>query len=630
MIDYSNIKIGFTNGAEFTLSAEPYVGYYHVVGGQPYQGIDATNNLVDLKPLDNLASNISTSDLFYDRILLEEVSLPYEFNADIFIAPNETCNSRLFNDRLYKLYRNTLYLYSQLFLASNDIPNGYDRAAGIKKSNLSFSWSAEDSSSGTSFAPFASAGYAQIDDVIKFEAVEAYDGSYRFLGVSPTAFVALSSNKDLTTFGVVNIKTQISENNDLQFSNLADISIAGKYAYACDISQSIIYKYDVSGYFSGDASIANRFILVDSIGGFGNAFAQTKFNEPDVVYANDEINRLYIHDKNNRCVKIYDTKLSYVSTRTFTAGTGAAAKAFGYNPVAKLVYMLIKNSSTNAHALQVCDKNLQVIEEYSITDALESGEEYKGFCFSKNDSNIFYLFTNKSVFKKFISKPDKTIGKWLIYKAGNVVTHIWNLEKSKYNRAQWSWSDSGNSYRDSATVSGMSSFLISNISAGEQIFLFVGSRGKPFNRIQHYNEYNIFNSALGVSNINAYSTSKAKVSDDEFVNAMVINKELYKIAFNTLNVMRFITGRYAAEYDYLNNLVYKGIVPLDDDESAAINEINLKNIYVHENELMNNSGVLNRCFKELYNLQHQALLVVRTKINNLTYSLSGTQTIVLN
>jgi hypothetical protein len=234
------------------------------------------------------------------------------------------------------------------------------------------------------------------------------------------------------------------------------------------------------------------------------------------------------------------------------------------------------------------------------------------------------------VFKKFVNKPNKTIGKWLLYKSGTTATHIWNLERSLFNLAQWNWNEGETSARTALNINGMSSFFISDIDEREEIFLFVGANDKSFNRILHYDETNIFNTALGATAINAYNISQARVDDDEFINAMVINKELYKITYNILNIIRFITSRYSAEYDFLNNLVFKNTVALSDAEFASINSVNLQNLYVHENEIMSSVGPINRCFKELYNLQNSALQIVRTRVNNFVSSLSGTQTIILN
>lgn len=629
MIDYSKIKIGFTNGAEFVLSANSYVGYYHVIGGRAYQGVDVADVSVPLVTKNNISADVLLSEFLYDRIIDDVVSLPYSLN-DVLVSPNETCNARVFNDRLEKLYTNAIYLYSNLFLASNDIPNGYSRAAGVSKSTNTLKWSQESTQSGASFAPFASAGYAVVDDAIQFTTVQTNNKDYVFFGITPTHFVALSSNKDLITFDVITTNDYVAENSDLKFTQLANFSVAGKYAYICDTAQNTIYKYDVSGYFSGDATISNRRIFIDSIGGFGSALSKTKFDAPNIAFAVEDLNRLYVNDSNNRCIKIFDTNFSYVATKTFAAGSNTLVKCFGYNPILQRIYYVTKNAITHQYTLQICDANLNAEETYSLPDVMETNEEYAGFVFSKNDSNIFYIYSNQNVFKKFVNKPSKTIGKWLLYKSGTTATHIWNLERSLFNLAQWNWNEGETSARTALSICGMSSFFISDIDEREEIFLFVGANDKPFNRILHYDETNVFNTALGATAINAYNISQAKVDDDEFVNAMVINKELYKIAYNVLNIIRFITSRYLAEYDFLNNLVFKNTVALSDAEFASINSVNLQNLYVHENEIMSSIGPINRCFKELYNLQNSALQIVRTQVNNFVSSLSGTQTIILN
>ena len=629
MINYSKTKVGFTNGADFVLSANSYVGYYHVIDGSAYQGANILDVSLPLEAKNNISADALLSKFLYDRIIDDDVSLPYSLN-DILVAPNETCNARVFNDRLEKLYSNAIYLYNNLFLASNNIPNGYNRAAGVSKATNALSWSQESTQSGASFAPFASAGYAVVDDAIQFTAVKTYNNDYVFFGITPTHFVALSSNKDLLTFDVETTNEYVAENNDLKFTQLASFSVAGKYAFLCDAAQNTIYKYDVSGYFSGDATIYNRRILIDSIGGFGSALSKTKFDSPNIVFAVEPLNRLYVNDSNNRCIKIFDTSFSYVATKTFAAGSNTIVKCFGYNPILQRIYFVTKNAITQEHTIQICDADLNAEETYSLPDALEQNEEYNGFVFSKNDSNIFYLHTNQNVFKKFVNKPNKTIGKWLLYKSGTTATHIWNLENSLYNLAQWNWNEGGTSARTALSINGMSSFFISDIDEREEIFLFVGANDKSFNRILHYAETNIFNTALGATVINAYNISQAKVDDNEFVNAMVVNKELYKIAYNVLNIIRFITSRYAAEYDFLNNLVFKNTIALTDEEFALINFVNLKNLYVHENEIMNSIGPINRCFRELCNLQNNALQIVRTRINNFVSSLSGAQTIILN
>lgn len=611
------------------MSANPYVGYYHVINTIPFAGNEIADETTPLDVDDTMSSNVIISKYFKDRIITDSAELPYTYERDLMIAPNEICSSSLFNDRLQKLYTNSIYLYSKLFLANNNIPVGYDMAAGTIKGTNKLGWVVQDTNSGTSFNPFASAGYAELDNVISIKSVKMDDGNFSFMGVTPTHFVALSSSSNLDQLTVVMITDKIDNNTDLTYTQLSSICIDSGFAFLCDTSQNTIYKYDVTGFFNNDPTITNTKFLVGLIGGYGSALSKTKFSSPDVIYANKVIDRLYVNDRDNHCVKIYDFNMSYIATKTFTAGTHIDVRAFEYNTINKHVYFITYNQDTNENMLQLCDSNLNSVQSYTLLDILDADEHICGITFSKNDSNIFYIATNKNIFKKFISKPQDTIGKWLFYNSGTVTTHIWNLEKSFYNKAQWNWNEGTTDARASVTILNLDTHFI-NDDSREEIFLFAGANKRSFNRIMHYKEPNQYIAAIGTTNINSYNILFANVDPNEFINGMVINKELYKIAYNTINIIRLITNRYNAEYDYLNNLVFKGVVPLTDTEFNLINSFNTTNLFVHENEIASNSGSLNRSIKTLVDLQSNAIQIVRIKANSFVASLSGTRTIVLN
>ena len=629
MIDYSKIKVGFTKGGDFSLSANPYVGYYHVVNSIPFAGNVVADVSIPLDVDDTMSSNVIISEYFKDLIITDSAELPYTYERDLMIAPNEICGPSLFNDRLQKLYTNSIYLYSKLFLANNNIPVGYDMAAGTIKNTNTLGWVIQDASSGTSFNPFASAGYAELDNVTSIKSVKMDDGNFSFIGVTPTHFVALSSSSGLDQLTVVLITDKVDNNTDLTYTQLSSICVDSGFAFICDTSQNTIYKYDVSGFFNNDPTIANTKFLVGLIGGYGSSLSKTKFNAPNIIFANREIDRLYVNDRDNHCVKIYDFNMSYTATKTFTAGTRIDVRAFEYNAINKYVYFITHNQTTGANLLQLCDANLNSVQDYILQDNLDSDEYIRGITFSKNDSNIFYMTTNKNVFKKFISKPQATIGKWLFYNSGAVTTHIWNLEKSVYNKAQWNWNEGTTDARVSVSVLNLDTHFI-NDDSREEIFLFAGANKRSFNRIMHYKEPNQYIPAVGNTDINSYNILFASVDPNEFINGMVINKELYKVAYNAINIIRLITNRYNAEYDYLNNLVFKGVVPLTDSEFNLINNFSTTNLFIHENEIANSSGPLNRSIKTLVDLQSSAIQIVRIKTNSFVASLSGTRTIVLN
>lgn len=627
MIDYSALKFGYTYGKDFTLTGFDYVGYYHVVDNAVYASRQLNNGAQVLENKDTFAADLIESAFFRDRLLIDNLQLPYNFEQDIIIAANETCNGRVLNDRLFKLYTNTLYVYSKCFIASNDIPHGYNRALGCLSAEPA--WIPQQLSDQTTFTPFSGVGLSRVGEATQFQAIKMSEGlGYAFLGISPTTFVALSSDADLNTFAVTNTSKFVDINSDLQFLQLSSFSIAGDFMYACDSQQNNVYKYDVSGFFKNDVPISNTRYLVASIGGEGNALAKTKFNAPDLIYANAAINRVYVHDKGNRCIKIYDANLSYVATRAFTAGIATIARAFEYNATFNKMYVLVENLSAKQNILQICDANLTVEQEYVINDALVPGEFFKGIQFSSNDSNIMYMYTNVNVFKKFVNRPADTIGKWLFYKSGFVNQHIWNNEFSRWNRAKWRWNDGGTWVRKGNSINSMC--LLSSDLDSDEIFVFAGYLSQSFNRINHYNENTQYTTVLGSIDKQNYSIDNLRIDDKELIQAFVLNKELHKLITSILYIKNFLIGRYTASYDYIGNLVNEGITGFTQQEFESFSIENINNLYVHDNEIASSAGTLNRIFKQLWDIQNSVLDLTSTRVSNFVPSVSGSQTVLLN
>ena len=98
------------------------------------------------------------------------------------------------------------------------------------------------------------------------------------------------------------------------------------------------------------------------------------------------------------------------------------------------------------------------------------------------------------------------------------------------------------------------------------------------------------------------------VSSSQF---STLNKELYKVARDTLNIKNNILGRFAGRYDAYNVFVYSQYNY--NINFTTGNADTLENFYIHENE-KNILGVFNRAVTELYNLQLE--LIDLTKPDN--------------
>jgi hypothetical protein len=122
-------RYNYTTGGVYTLSGQPYVGYFNVESKISTTGRTRTANSQNLHPTSNIAVDlyqyeIGNNLIFPDRLIVDNISLPNTLD-EIILPPNEVVTNRIFTAHLKRLYENTLYLYSQLNIASNDIPNGY-------------------------------------------------------------------------------------------------------------------------------------------------------------------------------------------------------------------------------------------------------------------------------------------------------------------------------------------------------------------------------------------------------------------------------------------------------------------------------------------------------------------------
>lgn len=627
-MNYGDIKIGFTLGENFALTGTDYVGYYYIDNSIPYAGTRLTESSIKLDSKPVISTELLKSPYFRDRLLNESVSLPYDLD-NVLIAPNESFNSRVFNDRLYKLYTNNLYLYSRCFMVSNDLPHGYNRAAGVYENSLQ--WLPQTPTDITNFQSFSAISYSEFNTGVSFYAVKIQDNQgYSFIGISPTHILSLSSDISLATLNVTSANQYVDNNSDLSFSHLSAFSITGNFMFVCDSQQNNVYKYDVGGFFNNDVTITNRRFLLNAIGGEGSALSKTKFNGPDVVFANEQINRVFVHDKNNNCIKVYDLNLSYIATVSFTAGIKTWARAFQYNKVNKYIYMIVEDVDLKRTRLLLCDNDLNIQHEYILEDEYLTDEYIRGIEFSANDSNIMYVYTNYNVFKKFVNKPALSIGKWLFYKSGFVTKHIWNTERSKWNTARWKWNDGASSVKKGLQMQNMT--VLQTSSNYDEIFLFASNPStNSFDRILHYNEPILYTSTLGSNDTDLFTLNELNVDHvNELIQAVVVNKELSKIISTMLFLKNQLIGRFAAEYDYISNLVNKGIMPLNDDEFDTLEINNIKNFYIHNNESATNAGAINRVLRSMFNVQQQLLNLTKTKITNFVPSVSGSQTVLLD
>jgi hypothetical protein len=643
-----NKRYNYTEGEVYTLSGNNYVGYFNVENKVARTGRTKTADSQLLAPTSNIAVDlyqyeIDNNLVFPDRLIIDTVDLPNNLE-EIIIPPNEIVTNRVFTAHLKRLYENTLFLYSQLSIASNDIPNGYLYWIGISAANpLSANqqkWN--PGSLITTNYPYGDVGYPQIDSSKKCITVKKLNNAdYISFAVSNTTFSVISSKADKTATAAVFSTSAIDLNSDKVYSKIEDIAISNnQYVYIVDSGNNAIYKYDISGYTTTDITIADRKFLVDITGRLGDTKDKSGFNEPTVVEANSS--RVYVYDSGNKCIKVYTSDFAWVNT--FILNADITIKDIAYNEFHNTVFAIAEKTNFD-YSLLVFDYNVKtLIEEIDLDEkyeeiidgqsnkistsrkgriayTLDPREELRGIRFSTQDSNIFYIFSNYNIYKKFLTKPQATIGKWSISKAGIGWGYIWNFIDVNWNSLFVTWNTISGSGRENIDIIDMS--IIPRDDNFDDIFVPAKAGSPESFKILYCNEYTLYDTALLTSNINVYNTTRFGTLENEYINALTINKEIYKQSFNVLALRNLIKGKFVGSYNNAGNLTYEQYDYITDEEINSITIESIENLYVHENEHVS-SEVLNRSLRRLYNIQKQMLEIIKTRVKNITPTLALT------
>ena len=256
------------------------------------------------------------------------------------------------------------------------------------------------------------------------------------------------------------------------------------------------------------------------------------------------------------------------------------------------------------------DENYLLVKTYVFEDFLfsDTDGQFNRMAISKQDSNVFYVITNNSVFKKFFSKPEKTFA-------------VFNREKF-YPDDFFIWSMIDRNWESLADFEtwNYAEFFTINLTTHD-IYIAASSQNKDDlyfmgdTYISHLNERTDYLSLLKQDNISYYNYERIRFENVEYNQGLVINKEIYKIYQNIIQFKNNLKGKFYAEFDKFGDLLYKDYIHFIDEEINTL-EIEIEyNSFVNDNELVQ-PNVINRLFKKIYNFQLNLLNLTNVKLKN--------------
>lgn len=596
MVDYNNKKFAYTSGDTFTLTGTNYTGYFNVLSGNSYTGLDQT---VKLGNISNYKNDVYTGSLLFDRTLSDTLTLPYSL-TDVSINSNEFITADRFNDALKRINDNNIYLYSRCFIYNGNSPSNTTATICLTGESGTLGWytSTQVVSTYNFEAAFKTNPY-NLQNVADVEIViDSNDDYFALFTPTSTELIVLTGSLVLNTIGVALSTQFVSDkvNEILSFGKITSITSNNNDLFVCDQQNNSIYKYSVEGFIANDPGFASKRFILETI---GTNNSKSGIKSPKFITSSDD--SVIVYNEQSKFFVEYDNNFN-VRNVSKLLSSREQVLCIGYNRFYNNLCIL--SSSSKGKTISFYN-NFKLVQQENIIFELGADELPLKIVFSKNDSNIFYIITTQFIYKKILSNLGKTIS-------------VFNDDRMNI-----------------VNTSGKFTGLTIHSTTDNYDLMFIGKQ----DRLIFVKEQNSFNTVLRGDIIANYDITSIDIKQDEYIQSNYINKEIYKVLSNLFKLKNQYLGRFLVEYTTPNNnltyeqsllsenLVYKGYTYLDDYNFLSITNIN--DFYIHENEKVT-ASVFNRCIKNIYNLQLAMLQQSVQKNKTLVQYLTTGSTLVVS
>ena len=623
------IKFNYTLSGEFTLpDGSEYVnGYFNVHdNGDVYTGRYYNSNSIRLESISQYSPDYYKSKYYKDRYVFDTLELPNKLEK-ILIEPNEIVNSGMLNKKIEFLHENLIYTYSKMFMGSTDVPveNDVYTLCNFIGDNK-FGWFNKNDPNIRSFVfGYLSAvpelqQYSEFDKIKRFVSIPFEDKSgISFLTITDTHLIGLTSRID--TDGVLSdakfiLYTDVIDNfSQENCKNLEDITFDGRYLYVSDSKINgggQIFKYDITTFVKNDPIFEGKRFLVESLGGSGTLDSKNKFKGCSVINASTD--ELWVYDSGNNVIKIFDNNFVWRKTLKLPNTGKYTVIDIRHRKLNNHVYVLYQNNydpDKPTFGLFEYTKEYKLNGNYVFEDILYdvSDKKFNRMSISEQDSNVFYVITDNTVFKKFFSKPEKTFA---VFARENLYPEdslYWDLTDTNWNELDdtkiWNYSEFF-----SFGIKTKDIFINPNSDNKDDLYLLASGA------ISHLRERTDYITLLRDKNLNYYNYNRIKFEKTEYNQSFVFNKEFYKLFSNIIQLKNSLKGKFFAEFNNYGDVVYKDYIYLIDEEINLLNIEMDYNSFVNDNEKVE-PNVLNRLFSKIYEFQLILLELTNVRLKNI-------------
>lgn len=530
-------------------------------------------------------------DLNYDRTSTDVFQLPYNLDV-VLIQPNELAVSRSFNIKIQKLYDNFLYLYGLCNVADFKIPRRYEGWIGYDNLEKQILYLYNDDTT-NAVAVLSSVLFASNQALAFYSADSRYEQNLIFTNGQTISLNGIDQRND--DYSPVNLIQQSSIDplsGSINFYNITGMAqYKTEQLFISDATYNNLYSYNLGGAISDD-NIKNRQLFqLNVVGGRGTSQDRIKFNNIGKIAVAGDV--VIVEDKGNKTFKVYDRNLNWLnSTITPTLFNAISTiNAMVYSEKDNRLYIA---SNTALFLLDIStDYGLASAKSYDFSSILTGNEYFVDIKFANYDKDVFYLLSNKNLYKKWITKPDKNIG---------------TLRNNVFNDDNFRW------------------LTTASTASGDDVLIYAVSQDLTRSYIAVYRDNLNLTTLFKTDNpLIVYSKQDVLIDPEEFNSSWVYNKSIKKMLYNMSLLVNNIGYRFFTDEDETGTPVflYRGYnnffrynAPLDTNKHS--------NVFINENF---QAETINRCFKQIYDYQQLVLQTIVTNdsvVTDLTpYSISN-------
>ena len=601
-------KIGYTPGANFTFDGNPYIGYYNSKNNIFYQ----TKNLQEkkLSVIENINTDIIDSSNFFDRTIYNKIQVTYTLD-DILFKPNEVINKNSINFKLNLLYENFIDLYRFNNVVDPLVPDAFDGYAVLSSTPTGNEWEWVASnkrfiSGGLDPSLVSLSSYNQqfVDtdsvNTITIKSTKAADEFSLFVSTSSYIFAYQLDNNN-TMFDFVLSADGISLDEQLKFSKITSIAAdkINNILYINDRGKQQIYKTDIKTIINKDRTGVRNIKLLNVMGGGGDSDTNFTGNEY-IEYGNGNI---FVFDEVENSIKKFNEEfifsIRYANNSFFEENKFISMT---YNSNFNLLYILTDSYTVivlNADNFDEVDRYVygQNPFEFEIP-LIKAFEEPRKIVFSENDSNIYYLQTNKNIYKYFVNTQNQLIERFTIDIQFDSVS-LWNTVFEEFSAYEVEWDDLPDFNVFTLGSGGLN--IIGNDQDNKDKLLLWTNR-----RIMSFAETNDTVSLLNTKTPNFYKKSEIFINNEMF-NNITLNSTIYRHLFNLNLLSSNLNKNILAEFDTEITdgfLKFKDFIELNYDNKINLELDDQKQYFIGVNETLNGNS-LNRVFTNLYDYQER-------------------------